>query len=118
MKTNWLKLINIIGVIALIIGVLDPLEGSIAIVFGSALVALSRYLERSNYYKLFIISFAMIAFGVSFMFYFSSLNGFGGDSTLSSWWGLLILPYPLGWLFDISLLIYKATRKSREKLNL
>ncbi len=118
MKTKWLQVINIIGVIALIIGAIDPLEGSIAIVFGSALVAFSRYLERSDYYKLFIISFIAIAIGVSFMFYFSSLGGFGGNSNLSSWWGLLILPYPLGWLFVISILIYKATRKSREKLNL
>ncbi len=118
MNTKWLQAINILGIIALIIGAVDPLEGSIAIVFGSALIALSRSLERSDYYKLFIISFIAIAIGVSFMFYFSSLGGFGGDSNLSSWWGLLILPYPLGWLFVISILIYKATRKSREKLNL
>ena len=40
-KAKWTRIIYIIGVIALIIGAIDPLEGSVVIIAGSALLALS-----------------------------------------------------------------------------
>jgi ABC-type multidrug transport system permease subunit len=56
----------------------------------------------------------MITVGVIFLFYLSSLGGFGGNSSLSWWWGLLILPYPIGWLMDVIMLIIRAYRKKPE----
>jgi ABC-type multidrug transport system permease subunit len=53
----------------------------------------------------------LITVGVIFLFYLSSLGGFGGTSTLSWWWGLLILPYPIGWLLQVVLLLIRAFRK-------
>jgi hypothetical protein len=110
-KTKWTRVIYIIGVIALIIGILDPLEGSIIIVSGSTLVALSTYLSNDRHRKIFAISFIMIAIGVGFMFYLSSLGGFGKNAQLSWWWATLILPYPIGWLTAIVLLIVRAFKK-------
>jgi len=113
-KTKWVHIIYIIGVIALVIGILDPLEGSVVIVAGSILVALSTTLTHDRYRKIFLASLIMIVFGVFFLFYFSSLGGFGGKSTLSWWWGTLTLPYPFGWIMSIVTLIIRAVKKPKQ----
>jgi len=112
---KWTRVIYIIGVIALIIGSLDPMEGSVVIASGSALLALSTYLIHDRHWKIFLLSFLMILFGVFFLFYLSSLGGFGGTATLSWWWGTLILPYPVGWLMSIVILIIRAVKKPRKQ---
>ena len=114
MKTKWTRIIYIIGVVALIIGAVDPLEGSVLITVGSSLVALSTYLTKDRHWKLFLASLIMIAFGVFFLFYFSSLGGFGGKQTLSWWWGTLILPYPIAWFMIIITLIIRGTKKKEK----
>lgn len=110
-ETKLTHILYIIGVIALIIGAIDPLEGSVVILAGSALVAITTYLNHDRHWKIFFTSLIMIVTGVSFMFYLSSLGGFGGNSKLSWWWGTLILPYPVGWLLSIITLIIRAVRK-------
>ena len=112
-KTNWEHILFIIGVVSFLLGTLDPLEGSGIIAFGSALMALSTYLKRDKYMKLFLSTFIMIVIGVFFLFYFSSLGGFGGRSKLSWWWGILILPYPIGWIMTIVILIIKAIKRKK-----
>ena len=114
-KTNWKRIIYTIGVIALIIGALDPLEGSVVIAIGCSLIALSTYLTKDRHWKLFLASMLIIMIGVFFLFYFSSLGGFGGTSSLSWWWGILILPYPLGWLMTIILLIVRGIKNAKRK---
>jgi len=116
-KSNWKRIIYVIGVIALIIGVLDPLEGSVVLAGGCVLIALSTYLTKDRHRKIFLASLIMILIGVFFLFYFSSLGGFGGTSTLSWWWGILIFPYPIGWLMSIILLIIRAFKKQKDKTN-
>jgi hypothetical protein len=113
-KTKWTRVIYIIGVIAFIIGTLDPLEGSVLIVAGSVLIIVSTYVTRDQHWKIFLASLIMIVIGVIFLFYFSSLGGFGGTSTLSWWWGILILPYPIGWLISITVLIIRAVKKKSQ----
>jgi hypothetical protein len=110
-KINWTRIVFVVGVIALIAGAIDPLEGSVIIVAGSALIALATYLARGRYWKIFLASFIMIVIGVAFMFYLSSLGGFGGESTLSWGWAALMIPYPIGWVMAIITLIIKAVKK-------
>jgi hypothetical protein len=112
-KTKLSRIIFIIGVIALIVGAIDPLEGSVLLVAGCALITLSMYMTRDPHWKIFASCLALIGIGVFFLFYFSSLGGFGGTSSLSWWWGTLILPYPIGWLIAIVTLIVRVVRKSR-----
>jgi hypothetical protein len=112
-KIKWIRIIYIIGVIALIIGAIDPMEGSVVIASGSALVALSTFLTHDRHWKIFLVSFIMILIGVLSLFYLSSLGGFGGTSTRSWWWGVLILPYPIGWLISIVILIIRAVKKQK-----
>lgn len=112
-KAKWARIIYVIGIIALIIGAIDPLDGSVLIMAGSALLALSAYVTTDRHSKIFTASLLLIVFGVAFLFYFTSLGGFGGDSKLSWWWGLLILPFPIGWLMIITVLISRAFKNKK-----
>lgn len=103
-----------IGVVALIAGILDPMEGSVVITAGSALIALSTFLLNDRHRKSFFALFLSIFIGVFFLFFFSSLGGFGFPESISWWWAILILPYPIGWLMTIFLLILRASKKSKK----
>lgn len=116
-KPKWVSIIYTIGVATLLIGIVDPLEGSVLIAVGSAFIVLSTYQTKDRHWRIFLTSLIMIVIGIFFLFYFSSLGGFGGKSTLSWWWGTLILPYPVGWLMSIITLIVRATKKSRREDN-
>lgn len=100
-----------VGVVAFIIGAIDPLEGSVLILAGSLIIAVTAYLLKDRHWKIFTALLAMIIFGVFFLFYLSSLGGFGGTSELSWWYGALILPYPIAWLIGIGLLIYRIFKQ-------
>lgn len=108
-KEKWTRIVYVAGVLALIIGAIDPLEGSVVIIAGSALIALATQLTHDRHRKIFLTAFILIAVGVAFMFYFSSLGGF---PPLSWWLSPLMLPYPIGWLMAIVTLIMRATKKT------
>jgi len=112
-KIKWTRIVFITGVVALIAGVLDPMEGSVVIAAGSALITLATFLTHDPHWKMFLLSLMMIVVGIFFLFYLSSLGGFGGYSKLSWWWGTLILPYPAGWLTAIVLLILRVVKRKK-----
>jgi hypothetical protein len=91
------------GFIAMIVGALDPLEGSVLIVLGSALVALALYLVRAErrLVSYWTTVFVLIAVGVAAMWGLSAVGGFGGRSGRSLWWGVLLLPYLAGWIMAV-----------------
>ena len=96
----WSRILKVAGGLAMLVGTADPLEGSMLILPGSGVVALGVYLgtkERSTV-RYWTWAFILIALGVGAMFVLSSMGGFGGRSGRSMWWGLLMLPYPAGWL--------------------
>jgi hypothetical protein len=45
--------------------------------------------------------FLLIALGVGAMWAVPRFGNFGGHSGLSTWWGLLVLPYLIGWSMGI-----------------
>lgn len=104
-----------LGVIGMIVGSLDPLEGAVVILAGSGLVALGTWLGNQErglaIYRTWL--FGMIAFGILAMFALSAAGGFGGPSGRSMWWGLLLLPYPIGWLLGIANLIARMIERLR-----
>jgi hypothetical protein len=112
-ESKWVRIIYIVGIIALIIGIADPLEGSVVIASGSILITISTSLSRDRHRKIFLISMLLILTGVFFLFYLSSRGGFGGSSELSWWWGLLIAPYPAGWLVAIVTLIIRTFKREK-----
>ena len=113
-KSKLAYVLYLIGVVVLIIGAIDPLEGSVLILVGSALITFSTHKTQDRHWKIFATTFLMIVIGVFFLFYFSSLGGFGEHSALSWWCGTLVLPYPIGWLTSIITLIVRAFKKPKQ----
>lgn len=114
-RKKWLRAIYIAGVVAIIIGTIDPLEGSVLIVAGSVLLSLTTYLNQNRFWKIYFAAMVMIITGVICMFYFSSLGGFGGKSALSWWWITLVIPYPAGWLMCVITLLVELFNKKKKQ---
>jgi hypothetical protein len=102
-RSIWSRILIIAGSIALLVGALDPMEGSVVILPGSGLVALGTFLGQSGRRLIAfrVCVFILIAIGVGAMFGLSMAGGFGGPSGRSMWWGVLILPYLIGWCMSI-----------------
>jgi hypothetical protein len=81
----WSRILVVVGGIAMLLGAIDPLEGSLIILIGSVLIAV----------------------GVGLMWGVSAFGGLGGTTGRSLWWGLVILPYPVGWIMGIIGLILR-----------
>jgi hypothetical protein len=99
----WSRILRVGGGIAMMLGTLDPLEGSALILPGSGLVALGMFLGRKDRRTVLYWTsvFILIAVGVGAMFALSAVGGIGGRSGRSMWWGVLLLPYPIGWLMAL-----------------
>ena len=100
---GWSNLVSGVGAVSLVIGSFDPLEGSILILPGSALLALGSYLGHHD--RRFIayrtVSFVLVALGVAALVGLSAIGGVGRNSEHSAWLALLVLPYLVGWSIDI-----------------
>lgn len=103
MKISWSRFFQVLGGIGLLVGAVDPLEGSLIILPGSGLVALGAYLEGKDkrLVRFRIVLFLLIGLGVGALWGLSALGGIGGASGRSWWWGTLILPYLVGWTLSI-----------------
>ena len=88
----------IVGLVVMVAAALDPLEGSIAIVIALALVLAGSIKGHSRRRPLLVVAFALVFVGVAALWGISAVGGFGGTSGRSNWWGLLLLPYPIGWI--------------------
>ena len=83
------RIIVIAGIAAMLIGAVDPLEGSLVIVPGSGLVALGARLGKSRHRKSLYWSFALVAAGVGALWGLSAIGGLGGPGGHPYWWGLV-----------------------------
>ena len=100
----WTRALYPLGLAAMLVGTIDPLEGSLLIVIGIGLIALDAYLALSRYKALFAWSFALVVCGVAAMWGLSSVGGFRlrvEGPGLGPWWGLFVLPYPVGWVLSV-----------------
>ena len=96
-STWWLV---IAGLVLMVIGVVDPMEGSVVILAGSVLAAAGAFRSRARY-RLPVAAMILIGSGVGALFGMSALGGVGGDTGRSIWWLLLCLPYPIGWILGL-----------------
>ena len=111
------RILAIVGGIAMALGTLDPMEGSLLILPGSGLVALGMFLGESQR-RIFIYwlwVFILIAVGVGALFGLSAVGGIGGQSGHSMWWGVLLLPYPVGWLMAFTGAIWMLIRFFKQR---
>ena len=98
----WSNILVIVGFVGILIGAIDPLEGSLVILPAIGLVAVGMFLAASRYRVLLYWACFLAAFGVAALFIISAFGGMGGRSGHSMWWGLFILPYPVAWVMAIT----------------
>jgi hypothetical protein len=103
----------IAGFAAMLIGAVDPLEGSVVILLGSGMVTLEATLGKSRYRTLLFWSLALVAVGVGALWALSAVGGFGGRTGRSYWWSLVLLPYPIGWIMGLAGAILRLREASR-----
>lgn len=112
--SQWIRILYITGVVLLMAGAIDPLEGSVILLAGSILLTVTAFLNHDRHKKFFLLFSFFILFGVGALFYFSSLGGFGGNTNRSLWWGAFILPYPAGWLGTVILLLMRGIQNRKK----
>ncbi len=95
------RILVVIGLVTMLIGTIDPLEGSLAILPGSGMVALGALVRHSRHRPLLYFAFVMVLVGVGAMWGLSGLGGIGGPTGRSMWWATILLPYPVGWLLTL-----------------
>lgn len=100
-SVRWSRPLVIGGLFAMLVGALDPLEGSLVILPGAAAVALGARLGDGRYRSLLLWSFVLVAVGVAILWGMSVVGGLGGSTGRSMWWALTLLPYPVGWLLAL-----------------
>ena len=100
-RSHVARILSWLGLAGMVMGAIDPLEGSVIILLGTALAALGAWLGQSRYQSWLICAFLLTAVGVGLLFYISSLGGLGGNTGRSMWWSLLFLPYPIGWIMGL-----------------
>ena len=112
MKTRqlWSKILTIAGLLLMLVGAVDPLEGSLLILPGGGLTALGAGLGQSRYRRLLYFGFVLVALGVGAMFWLSWLGGIGGNTGRPMGWAFVILPYPIGWILGVVGAILKLVK--------
>ncbi|MFN1836057.1 hypothetical protein AB2B38_012400 [Balneola sp. MJW-20] len=102
-KRSWSEIMIVGGFIAILVGAIDPMEGSLLILPGSAMIALGSYLQKpeSGYKRFHLWMFILILIGVAALWGVSWYGGVGGEQGLSGWWAILFLPYLAGWTLSV-----------------
>ena len=98
---RWSRTLIIIGSVFIAIGAFDPLEGSLIIAPGSALIALGAFLGKTRGRMLAYWGLGLMILGMGALWGMSAMGGIGGDTGRSMWWALLLLPYPAGWVLGL-----------------
>jgi hypothetical protein len=111
MKRISARIVVGLGLACMVLGALDPFEGSVVILLGAGLAAAGAFVGRSAFRVPLLWAAGLVAVGVALLFGASAVGGFGGRSGRSMWWAAVLLPYPVGWLLGMS----GAVRCLREK---
>jgi len=97
-RNKWSRILVIVGLVAMVVSAVDPLEGSIVILAALGLVVIGELLTRSRHRLALYWSFVLVLSGVAAMWVMSAMGGVGGNTGRSLWWTLVLIPYPVGWL--------------------
>jgi hypothetical protein len=103
---SWSRWVVTVGLVGLLVGALDPLEGSLIILPGAGLVAVGALLGRSRRRKYAYWSLVLVATGVAALWIASAAGGFGPGTGRPVGWGLLVLaPCAAGWLLGLAVAV-------------
>jgi hypothetical protein len=101
-RAIWSRILIIAGLVGMVVGAIDPLEGSFLILPSVGLVAIGAWIGKRRHRTLLAWSVGLVAFGVAAIVVLSRLGGIGGNSGRSMWWGIFIVPYPIGWILGLA----------------
>ena len=107
---RWSRRLFVIATAALVLGAVDPLEGSIVVIAGAGVAMVAAHLGHVRARHWLDWGMALGLLGVAALWGLSAGGGIGPSTGHSYWWGLLLLPYPVGWLLSLS----GAVRSLRE----
>jgi len=109
----WSRILISVGGIAMLVGAADPMEGSVVILAGCALVTFGTHLGDSGRGLLiqWLLIFILIAIGVGAVWGIGIL----GHAAHSVRWPWLVLPYPIGWVLGITNLGFRLVRSLRHR---
>jgi hypothetical protein len=101
LASRWARRLLLAGLIVIILGALDPLEGSIVILAAIALVTFMARRLDSRHARVLYVALVCAVVGIGALWGLSAVGGFGGTSGRSSLWALALVPYPVGWVMSI-----------------
>lgn len=90
-----------IGVAGMTLALLDPMEGSVVAVGALLLVTIAAHRARLTEQRWLDVALVAALIGLTSLWGFSALGGIGGTTGRSMWWGLTMLPLPIGWLMGL-----------------
>ena len=100
-KSRWSRILVWAGLAAMLVGAIDPLEGSVVILAGIIMITVGGLLGGTRYKKLLIWSLVLVAAGIGTMVVMSYMGGLGDSTGRSMWWALVLVPYPVGWVMGL-----------------
>ena len=106
MKPERTALYLKIGIALVLLGSLDPMEGSLVINVGSIVIAICSWIQNNRWKWWSLTATSLITIGVVSLWTISSLGGFEPETEW--WWIFAILPYPAGWLATLMAFVYLA----------
>lgn len=111
---RWYRPLVIAGLTGMIIGAVDPLEGSIVIAIGSVVVGVGTPRRDSAVAGRVWLASVMIVAGVAAIWIMSAFGGVGGRTGRSMWWLMVAAPYPVGWILGLIAAVQRL-RELRER---
>ncbi|HEU4722116.1 MAG TPA: hypothetical protein VFS59_12195 [Gemmatimonadaceae bacterium] len=99
---RWSRGLLWMGTTALVLGAIDPLEGSLVIVAAAALVLVAAQLGHLRARRWVAWGGALAMLGVATLWAMSAMGGVGPSTGRSYWWMLLVAPYPIGWILSLT----------------
>ena len=99
---RWSRRLLWVGAAALVLGAIDPLEGSLVIVAAAGVVIVAAQLGHLHARRWAAWGGALAALGVATLWAMSAVGGIGPSTGRSYWWALLLVPYPVGWILSLT----------------
>ncbi|MBC2838303.1 hypothetical protein [Robiginitalea sp. SC105] len=101
------------GLFLAMAGVLFPIWGAPLVLGGSALLMATTRRFGDPHARWYRVAFLMICLGVLSLWTRFILSGFDAEAALANGWGMLVLPYPLGWFLILILVFIRLFMRKR-----
>ena len=98
---HWARGLVVGGLVLMLVVIADPLEGSFLSLPGVVAITAAAILTHSRFRAQAYWAAALLVLGVCALGIMSAVGGIGGDTGRSMWWAVLLLPYPVGWLYSL-----------------